>query len=231
MSLIDMAHENPHARKPSMLEPAEKQAKPRVLQAGILLRVADRAIQENMLDAPKSEELVKTLKHRVRVTDCDWPLANVLGTVTEDLWANMVGCALEGMEQVVKHRQPNGVWRIAEYEIDIRNRGGQETIMVAIKWVDLDNAVDLQYRDGVPAVNVQVNAPGLPPELIEFIRNQQAGGATAGPVDDRLTAAIERLATATAESNRMMREMAMRTEVKATGKKKDAAPDADPTAL
>lgn len=169
MGLIDQAQEknNPfHSPQGA----SENKDEPKIMQAALLLTIANKVLQLNSLPA-KSKK--RCANHRNRLADSNWRLSGLLGKIDEANWSNAVGRCLEGQEKTILHSQPNGTWKISEYEVDIRrDESGQERLFLAAQWVDVDNEPDLHYQNGAPAVNVNISSPELPKELLAALSSK-----------------------------------------------------------
>ena len=131
---------------------------------------------------------------RTRLADSSWPLHNLQGKVTEPTWGNMVNATIAGMAKTIRNSQPNGDWKVLEFDTKIdHDTANIERLYVVVKFVDVDNNVELEYRNGAPVtttVNVQTNP--IPTELVEALTNRQTD-------DSRLAGLIEQLVGAIAE--------------------------------
>jgi hypothetical protein len=190
MSLFEEAKQ---ARNP-FGERARPQSKendiPMINQTSLLLRVMNEVFDEQILN----EDQASNCKgFRTRLADSSWPLHNIQGKVTEPTWANMINACIAGMAKTIRNSQPNGDWKILNYETKIDHDSDKiERIYLVVKFVDADNNDDLQYRNGAPVtttVNVQTNP--IPQELVDALTNRQTD-------DSRLSGLIEQLVTAIA---------------------------------
>ena len=161
---------------------------PMINQTSILLRVLNEVFDEQKL----SEENASNCEgYRTRLGDTSWPLHNLQGKVTEPTWANMLNATIAGMAKTIRNSQPNGEWKMLNYETKIDHDADKiERVYLVIKFVDVDNSEDLSYRNGVPVtttVNVQTNP--VPQEVLDALTNRQTD-------DSRLAGMIEQLVTA-----------------------------------
>jgi hypothetical protein len=77
------------------------------------------------------------------------------------------------MEKNITQSQPNGDWRVCEYEVDLKKDSAkEECVMLVVKWIDASNQQDLQYSNGVPAMNVNINNSGLDKEVLEALTSK-----------------------------------------------------------
>ena len=188
MSLFEEAKQ---ARNP-FGERAKVQSKenenPMINQTSILLRVLNEVFDEQKLS---EENAANCEGYRTRLGDTSWPLHNLQGKVTEPTWANMLNATIAGMAKTIRNSQPNGEWKMLNYETKIDHDADKiERVYLVIKFVDVDNSEDLSYRNGVPVtttVNVQTNP--VPQEVLDALTNRQTD-------DSRLAGMIEQLVTA-----------------------------------
>lgn len=169
MSLLKEIKEQNQKRNLGTVGPKHNEEKEQgmILQSNELISIVRQVLDLNQLDAKTR----KTWKHhRSRLRSAKWELAHTLGNVSAALFANQIGLCLEHMEKNIGHSQGNGQWKLAEYEVDIRNdSNNMESVMLACKWVDALNQEDLQYHNGAPSMNINVKAQALPQEVIEAI--------------------------------------------------------------
>jgi len=161
---------------------------PTINQTSLLLRVLNDVFSEQQLTDLQASNCDG---YRTRLADASWPLHNLQGNVTEPTWANMINASIGGMTKTIRNSQPNGDWKILNFETKIEHDADKiERLFLAVKFVDTDNNSDLQYQNGVPVtttVNVQ-NSP-IPQELVEALTNRTTD-------DSRLSGLIEQLVTA-----------------------------------
>ena len=171
MSLIDQAiSSNP--RKPRMSETAGTAAgPPKIIQTTQFMSVLRKVLDDRILDKKTQKEWKD---HRNRIKKAQWPLAGLTNKVDSEIWINMCEASLTSMLKHIHNSQPNGEWRLGEYEVDIRpNPNGDEAIILACKWIDANNAMDLRYQNGVPAIDVNINMADANKELIEVLSKKQ----------------------------------------------------------
>jgi len=161
---------------------------PMINQTSLLLRVLNEVFDEQKLS---EDNAANCEGYRTRLGDTSWPLHNLQGKVTEPTWANMLNATIAGMAKTIRNSQPNGEWKMLNYETKIDHDADKiERIYLVIKFVDVDNSEDLSYRNGVPVtttVNVQTNP--VPQEVLDALTNRQTD-------DSRLAGMIEQLVTA-----------------------------------
>ncbi len=164
---------------------------PTINQTSLLMRVVNEVFSEQKLDEVHASNCDG---FRTRLADSSWPLHNLQGKVTEPTWANMLNATIAGMAKTIRNSQPNGDWKIIEFETKIdHDTANVERLYVVVKFVDVDNNVDLSYNNGAPVtttVNVQ-NSP-IPTEIVEALTSRQTD-------DSRLAGLIEQLVVAIAD--------------------------------
>ena len=188
MSLFEEAKQakNPFGERAKVQ--SKENENPMINQTSILLRVLNEVFDEQKLS---EENAANCEGYRTRLGDTSWPLHNLQGKVTEPTWANMLNATIAGMAKTIRNSQPNGEWKMLNYETKIDHDADKiERVYLVIKFVDVDNSEDLSYRNGVPVtttVNVQTNP--VPQEVLDALTNRQTD-------DSRLAGMIEQLVTA-----------------------------------
>tara|TARA_R110002020_G_scaffold381224_1_gene592229 strand:- start:160 stop:822 length:663 start_codon:yes stop_codon:yes gene_type:complete len=191
MSLFDESKKERNPFGERTKESSKSEAVPQINQTSLFLRVLSSVFDEQALLIDQSKNCDG---FRTRLCDSSWPLHNLQGNVTEPTWANMINATISGMKKTISNSQPNGDWKILDYETKIdHDSSAIERLFLVVKFVDIENNNDLQYSNGAPVgatVNVQ-NSP-IPPELIEALTNR--------PNDDsRLAGLLEQLVEAISE--------------------------------
>ena len=188
MSLFEEAKQakNPFGER---AKPQTKEGEiPKINQTSLLLRVLNEVFEEQKIG---DDEALNCEGFRTRLGDTSWPLHNLQGKVTEPTWANMLNATIAGMSKTIRNSQPNGNWKLLNYETKIDHDADNiERVYLVVKFVDADNSEDLSYRNGVPVtttVNVQTNP--VPQEVLDALTNRQTD-------DSRLAGMIEQLVTA-----------------------------------
>lgn len=200
---------------------------PRVTQLGVLIRIANRVLELNCGSTEERERATEG-GYRFRTMDASWPALDLIGKVDERTWSSMVAAALHGMELTILNAQNNGRWTYVEYELDVAERFGVEELMLAVKWVDMLNAPDLRYHNGVPAVDLHLHTPALPAELLEFLKKKAdatdgAGGAAG---NSELAAALNGMTAAFERQTQLLQQMAASQPQRPNTKiKSDAQPE------
>jgi hypothetical protein len=136
----------------------------------------------NILNAELSAQKIsgksatKFKGHRTRYGDCSWCLHQLQGAVTEAIWQSNVQASIKGMLKTIRNSQPNGEWKVLEYDVKIENdKANVERIFLVVKFVDAENADDLQYANGVPSTIINVKSNPVSAELIEALTNRGGG--------------------------------------------------------
>jgi len=169
-----------------------------ILQAGELVSILRKVIDLNMLDA-KGKKQFKDCRSRLR--DAKWQLHNALGTTTPSKYAYSIAKCLEGMEKNILQSQPNGEWKVLDYDVDIRkDNGGDECVMLVVKFVDVTDSEDLQYQNGQPAMNINIRNGGLGKDVMEALKSK-GDSSDDGELKDLLKNLIAVMAQNTAASN------------------------------
>ncbi|MAH49049.1 hypothetical protein CMI37_24695 [Candidatus Pacearchaeota archaeon] len=171
MSLIDQATAgSPH--KLRMSETAGKKVgPPKIIRTTEFMSLIRGVLDENLIDKKTRKEWKN---YRTRLKKAHWPLEGLTNKIDAKLWKHMCSGVLKAMVKNIRNSQPNGEWRLGEYEIDIRpNPNGDESIILACKWIDANNAQDLRYHNGVPAVDVNINMADANRELIEVLTKKK----------------------------------------------------------
>ena len=171
MSLIDQATTERSRHKMFNETAGSRNGPKKIIQSSELLSIMRTVFDKEMVDKKTKKEgsdYRKKLKHQ------RWTLAGTLNAVHEELWATMMHNTLAAMRKNINNSQPNGDWKLFDYEIDIRaGTDDVEAIVMAAQWVDARNEKDLRYTNGVPAVDVHVDVSNSNRELIEVLSKKQ----------------------------------------------------------
>jgi len=144
-----------------------------IMRADEFLKIVRTACESVLLDKKTAKAWSQ---HRTRLTDCKWKLTGLLGNVGPSTFNGKVDASLKYMLKHIEHTQGNGEWKPMEFEADIRRDGANnECIMVVVRWVDANNADDLQYHNGAPAVNVNVKTSPLTDEVLNALSSRSTG--------------------------------------------------------
>jgi hypothetical protein len=172
MSLIDQATaRNPH--KMRMSETAgTKKGPSKIIQTTEFMSQLRDVLDGHLIDKKTRKEWKN---YRTRLKKAHWPLAGLTNKIDAEIWKNMCNGVLKAMVKNIRNSQPNGEWKLGEYEADIRpNPNGDESIIIACKWIDANNAMDLRYQNGVPALDVNINMADANKDLIEVLSKKQS---------------------------------------------------------
>lgn len=132
--------------------------------------------------------------HRSRLGDCSWCLHHLQGSVNEEIWRFNVNASISGMLKTIGNSQPNGDWQLVDYEVKIgHDKSSVERIFLAAKFVDANDAEDLQYNNGVPSTTINVKANPIPTELLEALSKKGDG-------DDELKMLLKQLVASMAQN-------------------------------
>ena len=190
MSLLDEAASSLSPYKLMMSEKAGKEVDRKfIIQPNILMDILESEMASRVIDKKAKKEFAK---YRTKIKKAEWTLKGMLNHVDEPLYREQIGKTIEGMTKHIRLVQSNGEWCVMDYECAIRpNKRGDDTIMLAVKFVDAKNERDLQYQNGVPLVDVKVDVSGSNKELIEAI---QAQNAASNGGDPEMKALLKQLA-------------------------------------
>ena len=167
MSLIEKAT-TPGKHRLRMSETAGKKQGPPMLMKTTDFMSTLREIYDSSVVDKKSKKEFKDYRMRLRHTV--WPLVGVMNKVDAKSWREMCEDTMKDMIKNIRNSQPNGEWKLFDYEVDIRPyHNGVESIILACEWVDVENKPDLRYSNGVPAVDVNINVADNNKELIEAL--------------------------------------------------------------
>lgn len=171
MSLIDQASKSTSPYKAMLSEKAsEKDGRSFIIQPSILMDILNDEMQTRCMDKKSKKQFSG---YRTRLKKSEWTLKGMLNYVDEPLYREQIDKTIESMLKHIKLVQPNGEWVPYEFESDIRkNSSGDDSIMLAINFVDIRNEKDLKYQNGVPVVDINVDMTGSNRELIEAIKSQ-----------------------------------------------------------
>lgn len=171
MSLIDKASRSKSPYKMMLTEKASVEDNDSyIIQPTILMDILNDEMEKMCMDKKSKKEFSG---YRTQLKKSEWKLKGMLNHVDDTIYRDQINKTIEGMLKHIKLVQPNGDWAVMEYETDIRkNVQGDDSIMLAVSFVDVRNEKDLKYRNGVPVVDVNVDVTGSNKELIEAIKSQ-----------------------------------------------------------
>jgi len=145
--------------------------RPMIVQSSQLVSILRSIVDENIVDK-KDKKAFKDF--RTRLKDARWRLAGVLSHVHSDLWKEQIQITLDSMRRHINNTQPNGEWKLFDYEVDIQpGLRGDDYIVLAALWVDSLNEKDLRYANGMPVTDVNVDISHSNKELIEALTSKQ----------------------------------------------------------
>lgn len=150
------------------VEPEDK----KLMQSSELVSIASDICERNSIEAKQRK---RWAKHRKRLHDVYWPLGSILGKCNTKNFTGIIAASLDHFDKTCKHVQPNGEWKICDYEVDIRDSKDGERIVMAVQFVDALNKPDLNYHNGQPAVSVNITAPAIPDELVSALKERGSG--------------------------------------------------------
>ena len=161
-----------------------------IMRADEFLKIV-RTVGESVLIDKKTTKAWS--QHRTRLSDGKWKLTGLLGNIGAANFQVKVDQCLKYMLKHIEHTQGNGEWKPMEFEADIRrDPAGNECIMLVVRWVDANNADDLQYHNGAPAVSVNVKTSPLPDEVLNALTSRSTG-------DDELKVLLKELISTMAD--------------------------------
>lgn len=142
-------------------------------QTSALLNILNAELSSKKISAKSA---TKFKGFRTRYGDCSWCLHQLQGAVTEAIWQSNVEASIKGMLKTIQNSQPNGTWKVLEYDVKIENdKAGVERIFLVVKFVDAENADDLHYANGVPSTIINVKNNPVSAELIEALAKRGGG--------------------------------------------------------
>lgn len=192
MSLIDKASRSKSPYKMMLTEKASVEDNDSyIIQPTILMDILNDEMEKMCMDKKSKKEFSG---YRTQLKKSEWKLKGMLNHVDDTIYRDQINKTIEGMLKHIKLVQPNGDWAVMEYETDIRkNVQGDDSIMLAVSFVDVRNEKDLKYRNGVPVVDVNVDVTGSNKELIEAIKSQ-SDNSNDGELKDLLKQFISMMA-------------------------------------
>tara|TARA_R110000787_G_scaffold47264_4_gene114508 strand:+ start:2513 stop:3175 length:663 start_codon:yes stop_codon:yes gene_type:complete len=153
-------------------------------QTSALLNILNAELSSKKISAKSA---TKFKGFRTRYGDCSWCLHQLQGAVTESVWQSNVEASIKGMLKTIQNSQPNGTWKVLEYDVKIENdKAGVERIFLVVKFIDAEDAADLQYANGMPSTVINVKSNPIPMELIEALSKKSGG-------DDELNGLLKQL--------------------------------------
>lgn len=218
MSLIDQAAAK-RPRNTVFNETAGARSTPKmIIQSTELLSIMRSVFDDEMLDKKTKKEWSD---YRKKLKTQRWTLAGTLNAVHEELWTSMMHATLAAMVKNINNSQPNGDWKLYDYEVDIRTgHDDVQAIILAAEWVDSRNEQDLRYANGVPAVDVHVDVSNSNQELIEALMNKQ-GSSNDEELKDMMKKFMEVMTNQAVSSTKEDAPKKAKSSVKAAPPEKD----------
>ena len=163
-------------------------------QTSIFLRMLNEVVDERKISKAKAKECSE---FRTRLGDCHWGLHLLQGKVTEDGWTNIVNSAINGMLKTIRNSQPNGTWEIVDHDVKIeKDDHNIEQVFFVVKFVDIENATELSYQNGVPVTTtVNVTNSPIPEEVIEALSSKNTDDSELKDMIKQLVGALASNAT------------------------------------
>jgi hypothetical protein len=157
-------------------------AREAALQEGRIVRENDLLAQmQAYCDSVKipDKEHKKAVKGDYRTIDKlqTFPLQDVSGNVTKEIWGKMLIAATKGMKKTIMNSQGNGDWKALDAQCAISvDQADRPVLMMGVRWVDMLNQPNLQYRNGQPAADVTVNnSMAIPEEVLAALKDSGGG--------------------------------------------------------
>ena len=147
----------------------------KIIQVSQFMKIARQVLDQKTIDKKTSN---KMKDHRFRLKKSQWPLENLIGSLNPSLFGSMCEGIFAGWLKTIRHSQGNGDWQLTEYEIlTDRDSDKTELLVLAGRFVDASNKEDLQYANGVPSANVNVNvkSQSIPDEVLTALSNRSTG--------------------------------------------------------
>jgi len=194
MSLFDEAEK---ARNPfgARMETASKSNTVSYInQTSVFLRVLGEVVESKRVPKAKAKEYSS---YRTRLGDCHWGLHLLQGKVSEHGWPRIVESSINGMLKTIKNSQPNGTWEIFDHDVKIeKDENNIEQLYFVVKFVDIENAPDLSYQNGVPVTTtVNVTSNPIPEEVIEALSSKSTDDGELKDMIKQLVSALSANAT------------------------------------
>ena len=101
------------------------------------------------------------------------------------------------MLKTIKNSQPNGTWEIFDHDVKIeKDENNIEQLYFVVKFVDIENAPDLSYQNGVPVTTtVNVTSNPIPEEVIEALSSKSTDDGELKDMIKQLVSALSANAT------------------------------------
>ena len=141
----------------------EKVGPPKVTSSGVLMTAGQQAMQKLVDEAFSKMGLSESddvPNYRTRLSDKDrWAIPNLLNSVTEANFYNMVTRQAWGIREDIIRPQPNGDWQPVAFRFleVIDERQNIPYLHMVVQWLDLNNETDIRYANGAPVSGPTVN--------------------------------------------------------------------------
>ena len=169
-------------------EAEEKQEDAMVISSTEFMNIARQVYTRNCID---KKTYSKMKNHRFRLHSFNWHFTSLIGSITAANFEETCQRSIEAGLKTIRHSQGNGDWKLAEYEVATdKDRDNNELLVIAARYIDVLNKEDLQYVNGIPAPNVNVNvkSPAIPKEVLSALGER-------GTDDDELKVLLKQLIT------------------------------------
>jgi hypothetical protein len=105
-----------------------------------------------------------------------FPLRDVSGNVTAEVWGKMLKGATKGMLKTITNSQNNGDWQMLDAQAAITvDEANQDVLVLSVRWVDLLNQPQIRYAGGQPLADVTVNNV-IPTEVTDALARMGGDG-------------------------------------------------------
>ena len=167
-----------------LLKKEKSKGPPKVTNPGVLMTVAQQAMQKLVDEAREKMGLTDGQalpSYRVKVTD----------KVTEVQFYNMVTNQAWGLNRDINRPQPNGDWQPVEFRfVEVLDfHQNIPYLHMVVRWMDLNNETEIKYANGapLPATNVTVQTDsGISDRIARALEDR-------GTNNDQLTALLTQL--------------------------------------
>ena len=164
-----------------------------VISSTEFMNIARQVYMRNCID---KKTYSKMKDHRFRLYSLNWHFHALIGNITASSFEAMCEDSIKAGLKTIRHSQGNGDWKLAEYEIGTeKDSDNNEMLLVAGRFIDVLNKEDLQYVNGIPAANVNVNvkSQAVPDEVLTALSSRSTG-------DDELKDLLKQLIGAMASN-------------------------------
>ena len=151
------------------------QEDPMIISSTEFMNIARRVYTENCID---KKTYSKMKDHRFRLHSFSWHFTSLIGSISSPSFGEMCQKSIEAGLKTIRHSQGNGDWKLAEYEVATKkDSDNNELLVIAARYIDVLNKEDLQYVNGIPAANVNVNvkSQAVPDEVLTALSSRSTG--------------------------------------------------------